>query len=426
MFSDIGPLAKLPSTLRKATAAIHMYPVLGDYGHMDRRVFNALLALSLRNWNTLSDEQQAEIYDKRMVPRFTATIGELRILLGFKPTDKGYERIYESIDKLYKLEFRFDVMGDLEEAWTVKSRLVSQWARRKDGSGLIRWEYPPDVFQMLMKPWPFAKINLALINALNSNYAAALYENTSRYVNSPLRLTRRMTVDQWRLLIAGDADAYKEYRYFKRYVLKASIEMLNKFAECPIELELLETKGVRGKVTHLQFKVQLKAQLPLPTEIGRQPDPRIAARIRSLGISEKKLSELSLNLEEADLLLCLDTTLRAVKKGGITNPAGYFIHQCNRLMNIPEVEDGSRTVVIPTAPEVVEVSKPRLIGDVFQSLSPEIQAALIEEFKSHPSVPDFIVNALKEKGLQSAMVRGNFVGWLLKEHPELLDESKGS
>lgn len=425
LFPEVSPLSRMPATLKKATAAIHMYPVQGNYGQMDRRVFNALLAISLRKWNMLSAEQQAEIYDKRMVRQFTASIKELKVLLGFKSSDRGYERIYEAIDTLYKLEFRFDVMDDLEQSWTVKSRLVSQWARRNDGSGLVRWEYPPDVFQMLMKPLPFSRVSLALINALKSHYATALYENTSRYVNSPSKLTKRMSVDKWRLLVAtGDSETYKEYRYFKRYVLKTSIEMLNKFPECPIELELIETKGSRGRVTHLQFKVQLKSQLPLPTELGRQPDPRIAARIRTLGISERKLNELYLNMDEVDLLMCLDLTDNAVKKGGISNPAGFFIHQCNKLLNIPDTEDPALPAPVQTAVEIEKVKSVRDMGDALKSLPLQRQEELLQEFKSHGNIPDFMTKVIDAKGLNSSMVRGNLVDWLLKAHPELLELSK--
>lgn len=396
-----------------------------------RKVFNGLLALSARKWSSLTPEQQAEVYDKRIVPKFSATVSELRVVLKISENDHGNDRIYDAIDLLYRLEFRFDVMGELDQAWTVSSRIVSQWARTKDGTGRLQWEYPPDVFQMLMRPRPFARIDMHLANAFNSGHTLALYENTCRYCSNPGQLTRKLPVEQWMHIIAGSTDSYKgEYRYFKRYVLNTALRELEATPACPLQITLLETKGLRGKVTHLQFKVELKKQFPLPTEMGRGADPRVTQAIRQLGVTEKKLNELLLSMEEEDLMMVLDDTLARVRKGKIQNPAGYFIWACNKALNLdqgpgPEDVVGTSAEAAGALPAPKEPAKESVkdfeqwrsqrIREEFHRLDADAQQVWLDRFKEHPAASSTVQEKLRENGLNSTLVEKVFFGWLLRE-----------
>jgi hypothetical protein len=421
----MAPLEVMPLHLKKAVAAIHLYPLTGTYSHFTRRVFNALLVLASRQWTTLTVDQQGEVYDKRIVPKFRSGVGDLKKALNLASNDRGYDRMYEAIDCLYRLEFRFDVMGDLGQGWTVASRIISQWAHAKDGSGLIEWEYPPDVFQMLMRPMPFARIDMALSNSLSSGYALALYENTCRYIHNPGQLTRRLTVEQWMGLISNSKTSYKgEYRYFKRYVIKPSLEELTASPACPLQLSLIESKGPRGKVTHLQFRVELKRQLPLPTEMGRGPDPRLARAIRKLGVSEKKLNELIVSMEEADLHACLDETLLKSKKGTLQNPAGYFVSACARVLDIDGIswESAVRGVLEERALSSEEqygvtfsTWRNQRIRENFLALSEADQLAWTERFASSTSSIAEVKKKMAESGLTSTLADKVFYGWLMDQ-----------
>ena len=425
VFPGLAPIAQMPAHLKKAAAAVHMYPLSGSYSHFTRRVFNALLALALREWNSLSVDQQVEVYDKRIVPRFRTTMAQLRVVLNLSEDDRGYDRLYEAIDCLYRLEFKFDVMEDLGQEWTVSSRLISQWARPKMGSGEVEWEYPPDVLQMLLRPMPFALINMRLANSLSSKYALALYENTCRYINNPGKLTRRLPVEQWIQLIAGARNSYcqKEYKYFKRYVINPSLAELESSEHCSLRLTLIETKVARSKVTHLQFKVELKHQLPLPTEMGRGPDPRLAEGIRSLGINEKKLNELLVSMEEGDLQRVYDATLERVRKGGVANKAGYFLKMCELELTDEEVaEDAASLAESAPAPLLLDAvavqradasrRQAKRLREVFEALPEDQRKLLVAQFAQSPA----ITPSAREKlaaGLGVAKgVERVFFGWL--------------
>lgn len=402
----------------KAAAAIHVYPVNGAYSHMARRVANALLTLAAHTWKHLSVEQRAEVYERRITLKFRATAGEVKRVLDMADNDHGYDRIYKAIEALYRLEFRFDVMADLEGGpeWAVNSRLISQWAQAKDGSGLLEWEYPPDVFRMLMSPSRFAQIDLSLANSFKSSYALALYENTVRYLNNPGRVTPRLTLDEWRRLLVGEKELYNgEYRYFKRYVIVNAIKELQASPGCPIEVTLLETSGARNRVTHLQFRVELKKQLQVPADLGIGPNPRLVEAIRQLGISPTVLNELIATMEEADLQRCLDETLARLKKGPpVRNPAGFFRSRCAAaLQRTPLLEDappGIELVDAPPVDEVAQANREMLRGEFF-SLTAEQQAEWLEEWKRHPSAPPFVRERLERAGFSDSIVEYVFFGW---------------
>lgn len=419
LFPDWMPVSEPPPSLSKAVAAVHMYAVTGTFNLFARRVFNALLSHALDKWNQLPADRQAEIYDKRIVPRFAAPVSDIRLRLNLTEDDHRYTQIYDAIGKLFEAEFRFDVMGDLGHEWTVRSRLISQWARTRDGSGLIQWEYPPDVFKMLMQPMPFARLDLALANSLRSGYALALYENCARYIHNPAKLTSKLPLESWMLLLGNSKALYcKSYRDFKANVLKRALEELAASPACPLQLTLLETRGARGKVTHLQFKVELKTQLPLPTEMGRGMDPRVRAAILKLGVSREKLDELLITMEESDLVTCLQRTHDKVRKGQLTNPAGFFISQCREAMELSDEEEAHEDdpvrvkKVVPLDPVALARERGDALRAAFWKLDPVAQEQWLARFKTHPCATPVVLGKLASEGLSSPMAGGTFFGWL--------------
>lgn len=431
VFFGAGPAIR-PQQLRKAVAAVHMRAITGTYSHFSRRVFNGLLALACRAWNGLAPEQQGEVFDKRITPRFQANVGDLRTMLNVQKSDHGNDRFYEAIDALYRMEFRFDVMEDHGTEFQVASRLISQWGRQKVGHGVIEWEYPPDVFQMLMRPMPFAMIDMQLANSLNSGYALALYENTCRYVNNPAKLTRRLPVEAWMDLIAGSRERYNgEYRYFKRYCINPSLSELEASEACPIQLTLIETRGPKNRITHLQFQVELKKQLQLPTEMGRGPDPRLTQELRNLGVHERTINKLAIAMEEPDLRRHYDATRARMNKGTVANGAAYFVEICNRELELMQkraadaAEAGPRLQLEPLA--LVEPATPdpqeaftRLrvarLRSYFEELSELQKSELLDTFLEHDSAVETVRRELAKSGLKSKSAAGTFFWWLATVH----------
>lgn len=415
-------LSELPPRLQKATAFIHAYAINGEYSHLTRKTFNVLTVLASKHWDTFSTAQQIEILDKRQVLSFCTSIKELRALLGFSPNNHANERIYEAIDRLYTLEFCWNVMQDGDRG-RLKSRLVSQWGRFEGGS--VTWEYPPDVFELLIRPMPYAKLDLRLANTLSSGPALALYENTCRYITNPSKLTAKLTVDEWICLLCGTGK-YAEYKYFKRFVLKPALAELAASEACPLQVTLLETKGLRGRVTHLQFEVTLKTQLPLPTEQGRGSDPRLVDAMRQLGVSEKSINQLLVSHEEWELVQQLEYTRKQAAAGNVRNPAAFFISAVQRGYQTPEliqaqeqvkqVQQREKEQLAQRLAEGFKEHRASRVRQFFQSGTVEQQAAWLRQFELENEAlfaEQSFVKAFQTKGLESGRVAGSFYSWLM-------------
>ncbi|HVR52630.1 MAG TPA: replication initiation protein [Pseudorhodoferax sp.] len=425
-----------PDILHKSTAVVHMYPISGAYGHYCRRVYNALLYLALRVWNHMGPDYRGKVLSQRRVLRFSSTVGEISMVM--RATSNATERIYQAVDALYKLECRFDAMAEDNSLWNVSSRLISQWARPEKGTGEIQWEYPPDVFALLMKPSRYAIVDLALSNSLSSGAALALYENCHRYVSNPGHLTARLPVENWIRLILTTRTApnYFEpgrYRYFKRDVLTPAIAELNDSEACPIAVEVLETKGLRGKVTHLQFRVELK-QRPLPTTTGQTGDPRIEAQLRSWGVADQAISRMLVSYDEEELWHNIRVFSRRLEKGGVKSPAAAFVNQLQndygayRAAQAPAAAEDA-AVAAPARPDPAAQHKAlvamyaRHVGEraraVFAGWAQEAQDAAVQRYLADAATPAIVREQYARKGLDTRVVSIGFFLWLSKQ-PDVL------
>lgn len=456
------PLSEVPpDRLNKAVAVVHMYPVEGSYDHFERRVFNTLLVLSLRVWSAMPPASREKVLVDRQVIVFSSTLKEIVHVL--RSSSHDTQRIYDAVENLYKMEFKFDVMHDSTEVWHVSSRLITQYKKPKAGTGEIQWEYPPDIFAMLMAPRPYAAIDLVLANNLRHGYSLALYENTCRYLSNPGKLTARLPVDDWKRLLLKDNTSktyYGEdgYRYFKREVLKKSMAELAGSEACPYSLELIETKGPRNKVTSLQFRLVLKAQvqaLAAPKdehEQGRDQeqeqssdqetpsdpprDPAIEATLRKWGVHEKTLNALLRTEDESTLRHHIALLEPKVREGKIKNLAGAFIDSLRRSKEAAQIEakkedEGDRDLKAAKAAEAEQIARERHdemvernlvtkfertrrehITANFHQLPKAEQTALFEAFLETQPDPNFVKTRYVQRGLQDKVVGVPFCVWL--------------
>lgn len=426
LWADLVPIQSPPKVYRKAVAAIHSYAINGPYNLYTRRVANALAVLAVGHWQLLTSDEQLEILEKRITLKFRGTVGDIRRCMNIDPKDQNYGRIHAALKALYQLEFRFDVMADLEgdPAWTVHSRLISQYSKAKDGSGRVEWEYPPDVFQMLIQPNRFATLNMVQVNSFQTAHGLALFENTVRYLNNPAHLTSRKSVTDWVLLLSNKPDLYlKEYRYFKRDVLQPAIEELETNPLCPISVTFLETKGARGKVTHLQFRVELKKQRPVLVGVGPgSPNPMVLAQLRALGLASDTITRLLVSMEDNEILECLERLRsRIARLPPVKNAAGLFLSYCNEKVRPAadlEPPSGLETAEtpIPTQNESAsfeeEQQRREEVEAEFYALAPSEQGSLLSTFRSTLSNDSLVALKLDSVGLADSLARRLFFIWL--------------
>lgn len=240
-----GGLAVATDTkLRKAVEAIAVKPHAGKLTLLTRKIANVLLA-----------EAQEQGVDN----------ATYRIPLGRLCTRADYDSTNTTLvkDQLRK-------MASTTVEWNIGSKGARRWGVTnmvnveviEEGNRCwIEWDYPVKLKAKLLAPDVYARLSLQMQNSFRSSAALALYEICLRYVDSPGNLTMRMAWDDWRPILTGVPDGedgtYTQYKYFKRDVIKPSVEEVNTLTH--LAVELIEHKQGRA-VSELQFSVRPKGQ----------------------------------------------------------------------------------------------------------------------------------------------------------------------
>jgi hypothetical protein len=449
LLMDYPPVRHVP-TLQKPVPVVHMYPVQGEYDLFTRRLFNVLLVETYKTWDKMTTELQAQYVAERRVLRFRSKVSDLRRQLG---GTKSNRRVVQAMRKLYRLEFKFDVMEDdlARGRWKMHSRLIFQVGGRKPGAGPdgkdivtglddvedelvneVTWEFPPDVFEMLVERRYYAQIDLMLANSWRSQFTLALYENTFRYRNNPGRLTARLPVEEWMDLIGNGSPAlarYKVvggYRYFKREMLKPAMDEMNSSEVCPIKVEVDE--GWTGKrITTLQFKVIDKKAAPtqplaLLDDLATG-NPKHVEQLRSFGLSEDAIKRVKRG-SDSDIELAIRITRKALEKGGVESAAGFFMAALTRQFQDVETpeevhrrkqKERETMARVEQDKELLAEAYKKHRGErtrnYFNGLLPVMKTALIGSFMAaDESAP--IRKLYEQKGFDNPRVEKSFFAWL--------------
>ena len=140
-------------------------------------------------------------------------------------------------------------------------------------SGVCRYAYPPAMRAWLYRPEVYAQINLAVQRAFSSKYAIALYENCVRYKDNNdnyLALQYKRASDSqvpaitgwkplawWKQVLGVAEDDYRQFKYFRRDVLKPAIKEVSTFSEIVLEMEL---RRENRRISELMFVIRPNRQ----------------------------------------------------------------------------------------------------------------------------------------------------------------------
>ena len=306
--STLLPPIETGRTFRKAVQAVHCYPAKGELTAIARRVLNALFIHAQDTFKSMPEEQRAMIKEYRGTPIFTMGIGRLRKYI--QQSGRDHKRLYEALQNIYEWSFHFNVMGDggghddgqhdePQLVERVQSRIISvlRFADNDESleQGQFRYELPHDVLLMILEPRPYAQIDMRAVNGLSSNHAIGLYENLVRYLGTRNRVTAVLPIQEWINLLSGvgNYSGPGQYKNFKRFVLTPAMAWLEKLDAVPFTAQLLEIKGPRNRVTHLQFKLITKQQAAL--DMGQVPptwSPKLVETLQKVyGMSLTRIAE---------------------------------------------------------------------------------------------------------------------------------------
>ncbi len=262
-------------TLRKAVDALAVVPVNKKIYMLARRLYNVLLYLAQeQGWQR--DVYQAQLCD---------VMGKAQI------SSHDLEPIKNHLRSLNSTQVEWHSPGSNEiQRWDV-SNLIGHASVIEQGKGrhtLVEWSFPPNIKKELLDPERFAQISLRMQSALRTHAGLALFEICARYVNNPGGLTARHHWTWWRAVLTGTPDAeagdtYRQYKYFKRDVIKRALAEVDSVTD--LRLELVEHR--LGKlIDDIQFRVLTHPQIKLP--LSRQPeyDLSLVTEAMALGIGQ--------------------------------------------------------------------------------------------------------------------------------------------
>ena len=333
------------------------------------------------------------------------------------------------------LKAQLRALRSTEVEWNVSSEKQNEWGisgmvkeiriiERPGHPSMLIWELPGKVREQLHDPDSYTALKLQIYSSLRTGAASALYGICSRYATNPTRLTMREAWEWWRPRLTGNSEteSYREYKFFKRDVLKPAIADIAAIAD--ISVELIEIKNGK-RIEQLQFRVTRKStQSDL---LLSSIDGNLLGTVVELGIPEAEARRICESHAEAFIRKTValtaqraaDTTVSVLK----SKPA-YFRSAIKG--RYAETAPADKTAAVSakkekTSQESPVVEKQREMAtieaarhlkafDHYKNMDPEAQAALVEKFRQHTTVAHY-QSEIRKRGIASPVVRSAFCAW---------------
>lgn len=432
--------------MRKAVAAIHAIPRNPEDSQnlTNRRVFDGLIIVAQIHCRQRGKEFIQRIRDERVSPLFEVRTSELGKLSGIP--GKNYARIIEEINRIYEMDFEFNVCAeDGETIWENRARLLSSLGVGKNHKrGYIRFAMDPEMLILLLEPNLWASFSLSVMHDLGTSAAYALFQQSYRYINTNQKLTAALPTKTWIELLVGknryvktvDGKEVINYGEFKRRVLNDAIEKVNEVPALSYKIELKEHRQ-GNRVARLQFKFIPKE----PTLLLESTWPEdILSVLRSIGFHDKEIDDISQvhsSASVADAICRLKEAEQRMKAQGkaVSGRKPYFL---GILRNIAAGEDDidpekiEAEVRVEMAERAAEERKKKM-QDAFDEhrrkrftawvslLSSEDRMKLVADYEASEDFSPVLGKSLK-KGLSEENKSGltTLRVWMEKHRPETM------
>ena len=410
--------------LRKAVEAIAIKPHAGRLTLLTRKLNNVLLAAA-----------QEQGIDR---PIYRLALSQVCAKTDFDSSNTAI--LKDHLRKMASATVEWNLGAKGSRRWGITNMLEVEII--EDGQRCwIEWGYPAKLKDKLLAPDVYARLNLQWQNSFRSGAALALYEICVRYADSPGQLTMRLPWEEWRPRLTGVPDSedstYKEYKYFKRDVIKPAMVEVNSLTA--IEVSLIEHKNGRA-VADLQFSVKQKNQAALSFDEPNLIDLSLISRMQSLGFSQAQAEKVYTDTDEGRLRGTLDYVEKRLKQANppIENPVAYFRDALAKGYGVkaPGQLEGEKQKALakpkgkggaPGPESPAEVTRQlaeawwseqrQMARDSFFALSAAEQGAELARFEA-TGVPSHLTKRWKNEGLENPMCLSAFTKWRLSGTPQ--------
>lgn len=423
---------------RKAVEALAIKPRAGKLLLLTRKFYNVLLA-----------EAQTQGADIQI---YRAPLSRVCKLTDFD--SKNMDVVKDHFRRMASTTVEWSTGAKGARRWGT-TQLVGIEVIEEGNRCWVQWEFPAMIKDKLLAPNTYTRLSLKMQNEYRTSSGLALYEICMRYLDSPGKLTMRLPWEEWRPILTGvpdselEGNAYKEYKYFKRDVLKPAYEEVN--SKGHLQVGLIEHKIGRA-VKEVQFSVERARDFAV-LEDARQVDVSLIVRLQELGFTQIQAEKIYEEADEQKVRRTLDYVEERIRqsKPPIDNPLGYFKTALkNNYADAARVTDAPKVVkpaartrkAAPTAPprDQKPVAAPRheeLIKRLeeawwveqrhkalnnYESMGVEEQATRRAAFEASGQLTPLLTKHWKKDGLKNKLCAVSFQKWLvrdLKTPPEL-------
>ncbi len=214
------------------------------------QISNKISALQRKSYNYMLKVAKNEFKANPSLRKFTVTADEL--LLFFDFGKKNHKYIEEELNKLRKIEVRYNILNKdkKRERWGSFSLIAGYEYKR----GTITYSFPHQIEEMLLDSKMFAKINLITIKGLRSKYSIALYELAEDYINAQIP---NMTIEDFRELMGLEENQYYKFSMLRKRVIDVAVREINESENISFSISY-EFQNKAKKITHIKFIVHKK------------------------------------------------------------------------------------------------------------------------------------------------------------------------
>ena len=248
-----------PLIFRKPNHLIVMVPTLGKLSPISRKLYNVLL----HDTQAQAMAKQAAGEVIKAGDLFEARLADLLVPFNVDAADLStVAKAHFREMKRTEVEWEAPDQGS-EVVWASMSLLSEAKVLKRNNQLYFQWALPPTLFNAVMDPGLFTRMDLEFLTRLKSYAALALYEICVRYKNNPSGRTCVCEPEWWVDAItaksnrdpATGAKPKREWRKVKNEAVIKAIEEINELTD--IEVELIEKKTGKA-VTQVQFAVRRK------------------------------------------------------------------------------------------------------------------------------------------------------------------------
>jgi septum formation inhibitor MinC len=257
---------------------------------------------------------------------------------------------YKAENDTYLQQILVDIMHVVVQGNLVNKDGGADWhafvllSRCSIHQGVLRYEYPSFVAELLASPKKYVKMLIKLQNRFNSGYSLKLYEFLkTKYIEKQCwGTTGEIEIKTFRYLMGLEEGTWAEFKDLKKWIINTAIKEINEKTDLFVKLELIKN---RQKVVALKFEItenpnkkQNLKDLDLDLEalenadLEHEEDQELKAKLQKLGFGENQTNDLLADPDKQKVVDCADYVLFKLgqeietnkTKNKIQSPTGYF------------------------------------------------------------------------------------------------------